>query len=202
MCWSFRVGYTGTLKCFSGLCTFDTSLCAAPCTCSSDGNACTTDQCVNNVCQHTAISGCCISASQCNDNNICTTDSCSGNNLCSHSTIASCCTSSSQCGSGQTCNNNICVNNQLAKPIKIFIIGDSTAAIVPDLNTNEIGWGAELQQYFDSSYVIIVDNAESGASSKTFLTRASWTSTQNSMSAGDYLLYSLDIMTNPIMTLP
>jgi len=102
-------GYTGTLKCFSGLCTFDTSLCVAPCTCSDDGNICTTDQCVNNVCQHTAISGCCTSASQCNDNNICTTDSCSGNNLCSHSTIASCCTSSSQCGSNQVCTGNVCV---------------------------------------------------------------------------------------------
>jgi len=102
-------GYTGTLKCFSGLCTFDTSLCVAPCTCSDDGNICTTDQCVNNVCQHTAISGCCTSASQCNDNNICTTDSCSGNNLCSHSTIASCCISSSQCASEQTCIGNACV---------------------------------------------------------------------------------------------
>jgi hypothetical protein len=69
-------GYTGTLKCFSGLCTFDTSLCVAPCTCSDDGNICTTDQCVNNVCQHIQINNCCTSSSQCGSNQVCTGNVC------------------------------------------------------------------------------------------------------------------------------
>ena len=99
------VGYTGTLKCFSGLCTFDTSLCVAPCTCLSDNNICTTDQCVNNVCQHTPLTG----NSCTNDNNVCTNDLCGANGTCVHAPISGCCTSNSQCGNGQTCTGNVCV---------------------------------------------------------------------------------------------
>jgi hypothetical protein len=128
-------GYTGTLKCFSGLCTFDTSLCVAPCTCSDDGNICTTDSCINGICQHTSltgnsclsdgnvctndlcgvngtcahapISGCCTSSSQCSDSNACTTDSCSGN-ACTHSTISNCCASASQCNDNNICTTDGC----------------------------------------------------------------------------------------------
>ena len=52
---------------------------AVSCTCPSDGNVCTVDACVNNVCQHTPISGCCTSNSQCSSTQTCTSNACVNN---------------------------------------------------------------------------------------------------------------------------
>jgi hypothetical protein len=106
------IGYTGQLKCFSSLCTFDTSLCIAPCTCSDDGNSCTSDGCVNGICKHTSLTGnSCLS-----DSNVCTNDICGVNGTCAHAPISGCCTSSSQCGSGKVCTGNICVSSSSLPP--------------------------------------------------------------------------------------
>jgi len=102
-------GYTGALGC-SSTCKFDVSLCIAPCTCPSDGDACTTDICYNNICRHIPESNCCTSSNQCNDNNICTTNICSGN-VCSYPTITSCLNSDGCCPTGcSLTNDNNCAS--------------------------------------------------------------------------------------------
>lgn len=54
----------------------------------SDGVSCTTDECVDFACRHTAISGCCTSTSQCNDSDACTTDSCGESHACSNTPLS------------------------------------------------------------------------------------------------------------------
>ena len=80
------------------------------CSCPSDGNACTTDLCSNNVCVHQAIAGCCTSGAECEDGVVCTTDSCV-NNACVHDVVAGCCLYNSQCDDGSFCTTDSCVNN-------------------------------------------------------------------------------------------
>jgi len=72
------------------------------------------------------------------------------------------------------------------------------------------GWGMEFQQFFNSQSVKVVNNALSGASSKSYATFSAWTETYNSMSQGDYLFiqfghndepgHSASVMTDPYTT--
>jgi lysophospholipase L1-like esterase len=81
----------------------------------------------------------------------------------------------------------IIVNNNPGKTKKIFIIGDSTAATYDPSIEPTIGWGMEMQQFFDSSNVVVVNNAISGESSMSYYESDYWTETKNAMSSGDYL---------------
>lgn len=58
--------------------------------CSSDGNACTKDQCIGGVCNHAEkIAGCCNTSTDCSDGKTCTLDSCNTTtHTCSTSTPA------------------------------------------------------------------------------------------------------------------
>jgi hypothetical protein len=66
------------------------------CTCPSDGKACTNDVCINNVCQHALISGCCISDYDCGSNQICSS------NVCVSNAISPVCDDGS-CNGAETC---------------------------------------------------------------------------------------------------
>jgi hypothetical protein len=114
-------GYTGTLKCTPTLCTFNTSLCVAPCTatCSSLGYNCGT----KTICGVSKNCGSCTSPQICN-NNVCACTaetnaafctrlgkncgSVTANDNCGNSkTVSSCGT----CTSPQTCNNGVCATS-------------------------------------------------------------------------------------------
>ena len=73
----------------------------------NDGDACTSDRCAGNLCQATAIAGCCQSAADCNDAYACTTDTCV-NNKCLNSLIPNCCVFDGECDDGKGCTTDTC----------------------------------------------------------------------------------------------
>ena len=75
------------------------------------------------------------------------------------------------------------------RPVKIFIIGDSTAA-KKDLSTGspERGWGMALQLYFDETAVVVDNYAVNGRSSKSFIDEGRWDKVLELMKPGDYVI--------------
>ncbi len=75
------------------------------------------------------------------------------------------------------------------KVTTIFIIGDSTAA-KKDLSKGspERGWGMALQQYFDSTYVVVDNHAVNGRSSKSFIDEGRWDKVLALIKPGDYVI--------------
>lgn len=73
------------------------------------------------------------------------------------------------------------------KAIKVFVIGDSTAAEKKNADTNpERGWGMVLQGCFDDK--VIVDNhAVNGRSSKSFIDEGRWQKVLDQLQPGDYV---------------
>ncbi len=70
-----------------------------PCTTDADcadPDACTTDVCVDGVCQHQPIVGCCNADGQCDDGDNCTLDACV-NHACAHENIPGCCNMDADC---------------------------------------------------------------------------------------------------------
>ncbi|MBM4371652.1 MAG: hypothetical protein FJ098_08360, partial [Deltaproteobacteria bacterium] len=82
----------------------------------NDGQACTTDYCVNKKCKYVADPDCCTSSAACNDGNACTVDSCSGNpgtcvNVADPTKPGTCCDNSGQCADSDPCTTELCVNH-------------------------------------------------------------------------------------------
>lgn len=77
--------------------------CASAADC-NDNDACTTDTCVNNQCQHAAVN--------CDDGNPCTMDSCNAGSGCTHTPIPGCCQVVGDCDDSNPCTTDTCVNNQ------------------------------------------------------------------------------------------
>lgn len=75
------------------------------------------------------------------------------------------------------------------KVTTIFIIGDSTAA-KKDLSKGspERGWGMALQQYFDSTCVVVDNHAVNGRSSKSFIDEGRWDKVLALIKPGDYVI--------------
>lgn len=69
---------------------------------------------------------------------------------------------------------------------KIYVVGDSTAAVYNDSVYPRKGWAQMLQNYFDGTEV--VDLALSGRSSVNFKTEANYTKPWNEIKPGDYLI--------------
>ncbi|MCK9420186.1 MAG: hypothetical protein M0R70_12485 [Nitrospirae bacterium] len=69
----------------------------SPCT---DGNACTVDSCVNQVCVSTPRT--------CNDNNVCTTDTCNTSTGCVFTNNTLSCSDNNTCTVGDVCLNGVC----------------------------------------------------------------------------------------------
>jgi lysophospholipase L1-like esterase len=60
--------------------------------------------------------------------------------------------------------------NKSENKTKLYIAGNSTAK-----NEEENGWGSQLQKFFDSEKLEVINRAKAGRSSRTFITEGLWT---------------------------
>jgi rhamnogalacturonan acetylesterase len=67
----------------------------------------------------------------------------------------------------------------------LYLIGDST---VRNTNTPQVGWGAALPAYFDTTRIHIVNNAMAGRSTRTFISEGRWDKTIAAIKPGDFLI--------------
>lgn len=75
---------------------------------------------------------------------------------------------------------------QQKKPIKVYLIGDSTISIKETKAYPETGWGMPFVHFFDSS--VTVDNrAKNGRSTRTFMEEGLWQPVADNLRAGDYV---------------
>ena len=75
---------------------------------------------------------------------------------------------------------------QEKKPIKVYLIGDSTMAINNPKAYPETGWGVPFVHFFDTT--VTVDNrAKNGRSTKTFIAEGLWQPVADNLQAGDYV---------------
>lgn len=73
------------------------------------------------------------------------------------------------------------------KPVKIFLIGDSTMANKPlEDNNPERGWGQVFGTFLNDD-VIISNHAKNGRSTKSFLAEGLWKNVLDSLGKGDYV---------------
>src|ERR1700687_1901965 len=79
-----------------------------------------------------------------------------------------------------------------ASATTIHTIGDSTVAVWPSRYYPKTGWGQDLQFFFDSSTVIIDDQAISGSSSKSFYDN-NWGTVKDTLQAGDFVTIQFGI---------
>jgi pectinesterase len=73
------------------------------------------------------------------------------------------------------------------KKIKLWIIGDSTAANKLPKAYPETGWGMKFQPFFDSNYVVVDNRALNGRSTLSFRNEGRWQPIYDSMQPGDYV---------------
>jgi lysophospholipase L1-like esterase len=73
------------------------------------------------------------------------------------------------------------------KPIKVYLIGDSTIANKEAVVHPETGWGMPFTDFFDET-VEIVNRARNGRSTRTFLSENRWVPIADSLNKGDYVL--------------
>ena len=72
------------------------------------------------------------------------------------------------------------------KPIRVYLIGDSTMSIKETKAYPETGWGMPFALFFDST--VVVDNrAKNGRSTKTFITEKLWQPVASDLQEGDYV---------------
>jgi hypothetical protein len=103
-----------TGQCQDGACVYVDSCCSSSAEC-DDGNLCTTDTCLYEHCQFTAIKGCCVTSFDCADSNACTEDWCPGPGLqCENPVIPGCCLSAKECDDGDKCTKDTCVAHECA----------------------------------------------------------------------------------------
>ena len=74
-----------------------------------------------------------------------------------------------------------------ARPITVWLAGDSTMAQKQPDKRPETGWGEALQPCFDSSEVRIANRAMNGRSTRSFVAEGRWRAIVDSLSAGDYV---------------
>src|SRR5947209_5376904 len=73
------------------------------------------------------------------------------------------------------------------KPVRIFMIGDSTMANKPLEDNPERGWGQLFPNYFTSD-VEIKNYAVNGRSTKSFIKEGRWDSVMNQLQKGDWVM--------------
>lgn len=79
-----------------------------------------------------------------------------------------------------------CVMMQQKKPIKVYLIGDSTMSIKETKAYPETGWGMPFVYFFDES--VTVDNrAKNGRSTRTFIEEGLWQPVADNLKEGDYV---------------
>jgi lysophospholipase L1-like esterase len=74
-----------------------------------------------------------------------------------------------------------------ARPVHAFMIGDSTMADKKPSTEPERGWGQMLQSFFKDS-VKIVNYAQNGRSSKSFIDEGLWQAVLDGLQPGDYVI--------------
>ncbi len=86
------------------VCVQETNQCFAcnPAQC-DDGNPCTTEECVDDVCVNTPVKDCCLTDDECDDGVACTVDACP-DNKCVHSP------NNAACDDGVACTDDACVD--------------------------------------------------------------------------------------------
>jgi len=75
----------------------------------------------------------------------------------------------------------------LKKPIHIYLAGDSTMADKVKSARPEMGWGTRLHDFFDST-VVVINRAQNGRSTKTFIKEGIWQKIIDSAVKGDYVI--------------
>lgn len=79
-----------------------------------------------------------------------------------------------------------CVMVQQKKPIKVYLIGDSTMSVKEIKAYPETGWGMPFAYFFDQS--VTVDNrAKNGRSTRTFMEEGLWQPVAENLQEGDYV---------------
>ncbi|MFH1531396.1 MAG: proprotein convertase P-domain-containing protein [Pseudomonadota bacterium] len=78
--------------------------------CEIDANICTQDQCINNICLHSNVAGCCNVPTDCADGNVCTVETCVDHD-CVYTTTPGCCNTHAQCDDGNPCNQDVCLSH-------------------------------------------------------------------------------------------
>jgi len=78
-------------------------------------------------------------------------------------------------------------NASKSKPVKMFLIGDSTMADKPIEDNPERGWGMVLPSFFNDN-VIVENHARNGRSSRTFIEEGRWDFVLNRVGKGDYVV--------------
>ena len=81
----------------------------------------------------------------------------------------------------------LAVSLSVSAQISVYIAGDSTAAIKTADKRPETGWGEMLQQYFDPAKVKIVNEAQNGRSTKSFIAEGRWQSIVDRLRNGDWV---------------
>lgn len=75
---------------------------------------------------------------------------------------------------------------QQKKPIKVYLVGDSTMSVKEVKAYPETGWGMPFAYFFDES--VTVDNrAKNGRSTKTFISENRWQAVADSLEKDDYV---------------
>jgi hypothetical protein len=88
-------------------CTLDTDC--------NDSELCTTDTCVDGLCQNNGIAGCCEADVDCADANTCTQDSCNlTSNQCENVASPGCCVTNTDCNDADQCTLDACVQANLS----------------------------------------------------------------------------------------
>lgn len=80
------------------------------------------------------------------------------------------------------CSSFVLVQND--KPT-LYLIGDST---VRNTNKEQWGWGSLLPEFFDSTKLVISNQAMAGRSTRTFLKEGRWEKVLASLKKGDYVM--------------
>ena len=73
------------------------------------------------------------------------------------------------------------------KKLTIFLAGDSTMADKKVSAYPETGWGMSFKYFFDST-VVVVNKAQNGRSTRTFITDGLWKKITDNLNAEDYVL--------------
>ena len=73
------------------------------------------------------------------------------------------------------------------RPVVIHLAGDSTMAAKRAAKRPETGWGEFLGAAFDSTKVRVVNHAQNGRSTRTFIAEGRWQAIVDSLYAGDWV---------------
>lgn len=69
----------------------------------------------------------------------------------------------------------------------VYMAGDSTMAIKPEMSFPENGWGMPFARFFDES-ITVENRAMNGRSTRTFIEEGRWDSIEKALQPGDFVI--------------